>query len=122
MQQLNLFNESAPVLPITYYPNFLSLEQANSLYQHCLQLEWQQNQIRMAGKTIPVPRLECLYGDKGCDYLYSNGVFLKPLTEQFAIMEEFGNLFIWDTEQIISIMEKINTYYQYSEQAHLWVG
>ncbi|WP_242056070.1 hypothetical protein [Nostoc flagelliforme] len=80
MQQLNLFTESIPVLPITYYPDFLSLEQANSLYQHCLKLEWQQNQIRIAGKTMPVPRLECIYGDAGCDYLYSNSVFLKPLT------------------------------------------
>ena len=79
MQQLNLFAESAPALPITYYPDFLSLEQANELYQHCLKLEWQQNQIRMLGKTMPVPRLECIYGDKGCDYLYSNSVFLKPL-------------------------------------------
>ncbi|RCJ29512.1 2OG-Fe(II) oxygenase [Nostoc punctiforme NIES-2108] len=80
MQQLNLFAESTPVLPVTYYPDFLSLEQANELYQHCLQLEWQQNQIRMLGKTMPVPRLECIYGDAGCDYLYSNSVFLKPLT------------------------------------------
>ncbi|WP_375512223.1 alpha-ketoglutarate-dependent dioxygenase AlkB [uncultured Nostoc sp.] len=79
MQKLNLFAESAPVLPVTYYPDFLSLEQANSLYQHCLKLEWQQNQIRIAGKTMPVPRLECIYGDNGCNYLYSNSVFLKPL-------------------------------------------
>ncbi|QFS50840.1 alpha-ketoglutarate-dependent dioxygenase AlkB family protein [Nostoc sphaeroides] len=80
MQQLNLFAESAPVLPVSYYPDFLTQELANSLYQHCLKLEWQQNQIRIAGKTMPIPRLECLYGDKGCDYLYSNSVFLKPLT------------------------------------------
>ena len=80
MQQLTLFSESAPVLPVTYYPDFLSQELANSLYQHCLKLEWQQNQIRIAGKTMPVPRLECIYGDAGCDYLYSNSVFLKPLT------------------------------------------
>ncbi len=80
MQQLNLFTESVPVLPITYYPGFLSQELANELYQHCLKLEWQQNQIRIAGKTIPVPRLECIYGDAGCDYLYSKCVFLKPLT------------------------------------------
>ncbi|MCC5633219.1 alpha-ketoglutarate-dependent dioxygenase AlkB [Nostoc sphaeroides CHAB 2801] len=79
MQQLNLFTESTPVLPITYYPDFLTQELANELYQHCLKLEWQQNQIRMLGKTMPVPRLECLYGDKNCDYLYSNSVFLKPL-------------------------------------------
>jgi len=80
MQQLNLFAESTPVLLITYYPDFLEIEQANELYQHCLKLEWQQNQIRIGGKTMPVPRLECLYGDAGCDYLYSNSVFLKPLT------------------------------------------
>jgi alkylated DNA repair dioxygenase AlkB len=80
MQQLNLFTELIPVLPITYYPDFLSQELANSLYQHCLKLEWQQNQILMLGKTLPVPRLECLYGDAGCNYLYSNSVFLKPLT------------------------------------------
>ncbi|MBD2526399.1 alpha-ketoglutarate-dependent dioxygenase AlkB [Nostoc sp. FACHB-133] len=90
MQQLNLFAESTPVLPVTYYPDFLSFEQANELYQHCLKLEWQQNQIRIAGKTMPVPRLECLYGDKGCDYLYSNSVFLKPLTwtEKLAYLRD----------------------------------
>ncbi|WP_225912265.1 alpha-ketoglutarate-dependent dioxygenase AlkB [Nostoc flagelliforme] len=57
MQQLNLFAELAPVLPVTYYPDFLSQELANELYQHCLKLEWQQNQIRIAGKTMPVPAL-----------------------------------------------------------------
>ncbi len=79
MQQLNLFPQSTPVLPVTYYPDFLNLEEANSLYQHCLQLQWQQNQIRMLGKTMPVPRLECIYGDNGCNYLYSKSVLLKPL-------------------------------------------
>ena len=29
MQQLNLFTELTPVLPVTYYPDFLTLEQAN---------------------------------------------------------------------------------------------
>ncbi|WP_242054078.1 hypothetical protein [Nostoc sp. FACHB-888] len=28
---------------------------------------------------MPVPRLECIYGDEGCDYLYSKSVLLKPL-------------------------------------------
>ncbi len=79
MQQLDLFPQSTPVLPVTYYPDFLGIEQANELYQHCLKLEWQQNYIRMVGKTLPVPRLECIYGDKGCDYLYSQSVLLKPL-------------------------------------------
>ncbi|MCC5653197.1 alpha-ketoglutarate-dependent dioxygenase AlkB [Nostoc sp. XA013] len=92
MQQLNLFTESVPVLPVTYYPDFLSQELANELYQDCLKLEWQQNQIRIAGKTMPVPRLECIYGDGGCDYLYSNSVFLKPL---------------WWTEALSSLRDRI---------------
>ena len=98
MQQLNLFVESTPVLPITYYPNFLGTEAANSLYQHCLQLEWQQNQIRIAGKTMPVPRLECIYGDYGCDYIYSNSVFLKPL---------------WWTEALSSLRDRITAFTGY---------
>ncbi|BAY99913.1 2OG-Fe(II) oxygenase [Tolypothrix tenuis PCC 7101] len=79
MIQMSLFNEPAPVLPVTYYPEFLSQEEAGVLYQHCLKLQWQQNQIKMVGKTLLVPRLECIYGDEGCEYLYSKSVLLKPL-------------------------------------------
>lgn len=79
MKQMSLFDEPTAVLPITYYPDFLSKQQADELYQHCQELEWQQNTIRMVGKTMPVPRLECIYGDEGCDYLYSKSVLLKPL-------------------------------------------
>jgi DNA-damage-inducible protein D len=32
--------ELTPVLPVSYYPDFLTPEQANELYQHCLKLEW----------------------------------------------------------------------------------
>ncbi|MBD2206951.1 alpha-ketoglutarate-dependent dioxygenase AlkB [Calothrix sp. FACHB-1219] len=79
MIQMSLFNEPTPVLPVTYYPEFLSKQEANELYQHCLGLQWQQNQIKMVGKTLLVPRLECIYGDEGCEYLYSKSVLLKPL-------------------------------------------
>ncbi|MBD2683334.1 MULTISPECIES: alpha-ketoglutarate-dependent dioxygenase AlkB [Nostoc] len=79
MKQMSLFDEPTAVLPVSYYPDFLNKEEADELYQHCQQLQWQQNQIRMVGKTMPVPRLECIYGDEGCDYLYSKSVLLKPL-------------------------------------------
>jgi alkylated DNA repair dioxygenase AlkB len=79
MIQMSLFNELTPALPVTYYPELLSKQEANELYQHCLKLQWQQNQIKMVGKTLLVPRLECIYGDEGCDYLYSKSVLLKPL-------------------------------------------
>ncbi|WP_341531410.1 alpha-ketoglutarate-dependent dioxygenase AlkB (plasmid) [Nostoc sp. UHCC 0302] len=90
MQQLNLFEELAPALPVSYYPDFLSVQEANELYQHCLQLEWQQNYIKMVGKIIAVPRLESIYGDAGCDYIYSNSVFLRPLpwTEKLAQLRD----------------------------------
>ncbi len=76
---MSLFNEPTPALPVSYYPEFLSKQEANELYQHCLGLQWQQNQIKMVGKTLLVPRLECIYGDEGCEYLYSKSVLLKPL-------------------------------------------
>ncbi|MBD2206435.1 alpha-ketoglutarate-dependent dioxygenase AlkB [Calothrix sp. FACHB-1219] len=79
MKQMSLFNEPTPALPVSYYPEFLSKQEANELYQHCLGLQWQQNQIKMVGKTLLVPRLECIYGDEGCEYLYSKSVLLKPL-------------------------------------------
>lgn len=79
MKQMSLFDEPTTVLPVSYYPDFLTLAGADELYQHALELQWQQNQIRMLGKTMPVPRLECIYGDEGCDYLYSKSVLLKPL-------------------------------------------
>ncbi|WP_242056169.1 hypothetical protein [Nostoc flagelliforme] len=79
MQQLTLFPESVPTLPVNYYPEFLNKEEADELYQHCQELQWKQNQIRMLGKTMPVPRLECIYGDEGCDYLYSKSVLLIPI-------------------------------------------
>src|SRR5690348_15847587 len=90
MQQLSLFDQPAPALPVTYDPDFLDGREANELYQHCLQLQWQQNQIKMLGKTLPVPRLECIYGDEGCEYLYSNSVLLTPLpwTEELAKLRD----------------------------------
>ncbi len=90
MQQLTLFEQPTAPIPVTYCPEFLDIESANLLYQHCLQLNWQQNQIKMVGKTLPVPRLECMYGDNGCDYLYSKSVLLKPLpwTEELSQIRE----------------------------------
>lgn len=38
---------------------------------------WQQNKIRMLGKPLQVPRLECMYGEPGASYLYSNSVTLE---------------------------------------------
>lgn len=86
MQQLTLFptNDNAPV---EYFPNFLTSTAANELYNHCSNLDWQQNNIKIMGKTMPVPRLECMYGDTACNYLYSNSVLLKPLAWTTELLE-----------------------------------
>ena len=81
MQQLSLFylgSDSAVAPPVAYLPNFLSKEEADTLLEHCLTVNWQQNQIKMLGKVLAVPRLETIYGDAGCDYLYSGQVLLQP--------------------------------------------
>ena len=79
MQQLTLFPTDELKPPVEYFPNFLTPTAANELHNHCQQLAWHQNTIHLMGKTMPVPRLESMYGDAGCDYLYSNSVLLKPL-------------------------------------------
>lgn len=64
--------------PIDYYPGFLADQEADWLLTESQRLDWQQNQIAMRGKVMPVPRLETIYGDSGCDYLYSRSVLLQP--------------------------------------------
>ena len=51
---------------------FLNQSDANNLYDRCLNdISWQSSAIIMFGKKIDVPRLECWYGDLGCEYTYS---------------------------------------------------
>lgn len=63
-----------------YVPDFLSPQEADQLYAHSQSLAWQQNDIRMFGKWLPVPRQEAIYGDPGCSYFYSSSVLLEPLS------------------------------------------
>ncbi|QLE42279.1 alpha-ketoglutarate-dependent dioxygenase AlkB [Nostoc sp. C052] len=79
MQQLNLF-EVISTLPVEYYPGFLHGSEGEALLAHCRALQWQQNEIRMLGKPLQVPRLECMYGKDGASYLYSNSVSLEALS------------------------------------------
>lgn len=82
MQQLSLF-EVVNTLPLEYYPGFLHSSEADALFTHCKDLAWQQNEINIF-KTVPVPRLECMYGKAGASYLYSNSVSLEahPWTKE----------------------------------------
>lgn len=53
-------------------PHFLSHEEAEQLYLTLeQQLNWRQDQIKLFGKTVNIPRLQCFQGDPGISYRYS---------------------------------------------------
>lgn len=78
-----LFENEKIILPLTdgifeYYPNFLSEEKANQIFQQILtETAWQQDSISLFGKTHLQPRLTALYGNNGKPYSYSN-IIMHP--------------------------------------------
>ncbi|WNC67604.1 alpha-ketoglutarate-dependent dioxygenase AlkB [Thalassotalea nanhaiensis] len=64
---------------LLYWPGFYLQQQANEFYNTCVeQLEWRQEQIKMFGKLVTIPRLQAWYGDEYAEYKYS-GLPLTPL-------------------------------------------
>jgi len=62
-----------PDAEIIYVEDFYNQQMANKLMHKLLQeINWQQDYIKMFGKTHAVPRLQAFYGDEGLDYSYSN--------------------------------------------------
>jgi len=61
-----------------YYPNFLSATKAHH-YFNVLKEEtlWQQDDIKIFGKTYKQPRLTALYGEQDKKYGYSN-IVMNP--------------------------------------------
>lgn len=77
---LGLFDdlENGIALPLEdgqlhYYADALNEHAADNLMRQCLtDLPWRQDNIWIAGKSIPIPRLQCWLGDSGTQYSYSN--------------------------------------------------
>lgn len=77
---LELFSQEEehfiPNLPdgeLLYYPAFLSLSEADKLYQHLYdKTSWQADKITVFGKTYDQPRLTALYAKNPTPYTYSN--------------------------------------------------
>ncbi len=62
-----------PDADITYIENFYAKDDADKVYQQLIQtLAWRQDDIRMFGKTMKIPRLQAWYGDNNLRYRYSN--------------------------------------------------
>ena len=108
MSQLNLL-DSTPDRPVLHWPNFFSSALADEWLTQSVNLNWQQHQIQMFGKWIPVPRNEYFVGDlPSYRYLYSGSVelfaqpwpeFLKDMRSQvetktgFKFPTAMGNLY-----------------------------
>lgn len=64
---------------IQEFPQFISAADADRLLEQFLQeIPWNQESIRIAGKVISVPRLQCWMGDRQSVYGYS-GIRMEPV-------------------------------------------
>ena len=67
-----------PDAEISYFPAFLSKEEADSLFRELYEnTPWQQDEITVYGKKHLQPRLTALYGNEGKPYTYSN-ITMQP--------------------------------------------
>ncbi|MFC4700460.1 alpha-ketoglutarate-dependent dioxygenase AlkB family protein [Glaciecola siphonariae] len=67
--------------------SWLKAETADKLLKHFIErLAWSQPNIRMFGKSVPVPRLQAWYGDADASYAYS-GIKMVPLAWEKKLLE-----------------------------------
>ncbi|MFD2164858.1 alpha-ketoglutarate-dependent dioxygenase AlkB family protein [Thalassotalea euphylliae] len=57
---------------MSFEPNFIGNPLAAEYYQTLIdEVPWREDEIRMYGKWVAIPRLQQWYGDPGIDYTYS---------------------------------------------------
>lgn len=62
-----------PDAEIIYYPLFFDKKESDTIFVQLINdIPWQQDDIRVFGKTYPQPRLTALFGYEGKPYSYSN--------------------------------------------------
>ncbi|EJF10885.1 Alkylated DNA repair protein-like protein [Pontibacter sp. BAB1700] len=77
MQHSESFTQlGMPDAEVYYAPHFFTQEESDLYLQRLTEeVAWQQEEIKMFGKQLPLPRLTAWYGDKG--YTYS-GLYNAP--------------------------------------------
>jgi len=74
--QKNIFKH--PNLSIKKIDNLFSMDQADMWLKVLLtDLNWLEGEIKLFGKDIKIPRLQCWYADKGCNYTYSGKMLTR---------------------------------------------
>jgi alkylated DNA repair dioxygenase AlkB len=80
---------------VWFMPNFIPADKTKEYYKTILQtINWQQEQIKMYGKTYDVPRKTAWYGYEGLNYSYSGikcnpDPWTKELLEIKKVIEHF---------------------------------
>lgn len=65
---------------LLFWPAFLHGNECRTIFAAIKrQTVWEQSDILIAGRTIPIPRLNAWYGEAGADYSYS-GIALQTRT------------------------------------------
>lgn len=109
----NLFESPAvkyelPAATLTYFPAILSPDQSARLMQALTsELGWQQPELRMGARRIPIPRLQCWMGDPEARYGYS-GLQLEPQAWHPLVLEIRGLIQMVTAETFNSVL--INQY------------
>lgn len=63
---------------VWYMENFIPLDRADAYFKKFIeQINWRQEEIKMYGKTYPIPRKTAWYGYEGFNYKYS-GILCNP--------------------------------------------
>lgn len=80
---------------ITYFPNFLSGEEATTYFKLLQEtVPWQQDEIKVFGKVHAQPRLTALYASNAKPYSYSN-IAMVPhaFSKEVSLLKERAETF-----------------------------
>ena len=67
-------------LKIRVEENFFNSNESNVLLNKLIKnLSWESMMIKMFGKDLMIPRLQCWIGDEGCDYKYSGKILNRQI-------------------------------------------
>lgn len=76
-----------PDAEVIYYPHFFSRAEADSLFEMLLKTTpWQQDTIKVFGKTYLQPRLTAFFANNNKTYTYSN-ITMEPHKFQGSLLE-----------------------------------
>ena len=92
---MDLFSEEKTILQLpdaelVYIPNFINQQKADSYFKHLKSnVNWQQDDITIFGKTYKQPRLTALYAENKASYSYSNiTMFPRPFIPELLDLKQ----------------------------------